>query len=161
MKSLKNWASNPQQKIKMPFILLVLRLFLGGVFVYAGWGKLMAPIENFVAVIEAYQFLKPPFTWLVGNIVPWLELIFGMFLTLGFLTRTSAASLTVFLLVFILLLLRSILLHLPISECGCFGAGITLAPWQALILDAGLLIISLIMIWSRPRLLSLDEKLHK
>ena len=145
----------------MPFILFILRLFLGGVFVYAGWGKLMAPIENFVAVIEGYQFLKPPFTWVIGNIVPWLELIFGMFLVVGFLTRTSAVLFTFFLLVFISLLLRSILLHLPISECGCFGSGIVLAPWQALILDAGLLIISLIVIWSRPRFLSLDEKLRK
>ena len=145
----------------MPFILFILRLFLGGVFVYAGWGKLMAPVENFVAVIEGYQFLKPPCTWIIGNVVPWLELIFGMFLVVGFLTRASAVLFTFFLLVFISLLLRSILLHLPISECGCFGSGIVLAPWQALILDAGLLIISLIVIWSRPRFLSLDEKLRK
>lgn len=145
----------------MFFILFIARVFLGGVFVFAGWEKLMAPIENFVAVIEGYQFLKPPFTSFVGNVVPWLELVFGAFLVVGFLTRTSATLIAVFLLVFISLLSRSMWLHLPVSECGCFGARITLAPWQALILDTGLLVVALIIIWLRPHVLSLDEKLHK
>ena len=121
----------------------------------------MGPIENFQAVIEAYQFLKPPFILVAANFVPWVELIFGAFLLLGFLTRTSATSLAILSIIFIGLLLRSLLLHLPISECGCFGSKITLAPWQAIILDAGLLILSLILIRWRSRLFSLDEKLHR
>ncbi len=144
----------------MPFILFLFRIFIGGVFIYAAWGKLMAPVENFAAVIEGYQFLKPPFTSFIAHFFPWLELIFGTFLTVGFLTRTSAAMLSIFLAVFISLLVRSLWFHLPISECGCFGSGIMLAPWQALILDTGLLLLSVIVIWSRPRFLSLDQKLR-
>ncbi len=143
----------------MRFILFLMRIFVGGVFIYAAWGKLMAPVENFAAVIEGYQFLKTPFNSFVAHFFPWLELIFGTFLTIGFLTRISAAVLSVFLGVFVSLLLRSLWLHLPISECGCFGSGITLAPWQALILDSSLLMVSFIVIWSKPLFSSLDEKL--
>ena len=148
-------------KTKMPFILLLMRIFLGGVFMYAGWEKLMAPVENFAAVIGAYQFLKPPFIMLAAYLVPWIELVSGAFLVLGFLTRTSATSISIFLMLFIGLLLRSLLLHLPVSECGCFGTGITLAPWQALVLDMGLLLISIIIIFSPPQLYSLDRRLHR
>lgn len=145
----------------MPFILFLMRIFVGGVFVYSGWEKLSAPIENFMAIIEGYQFLKPPFISIAAHAVPWLELIFGAFLALGFLTRTSTVALACFLMFFIGLLLRSLLQHLPVSECGCFGSGIVLSPKQALILDSGLLMISLVLIGLRSRFLSLDEKLHR
>ena len=145
----------------MPFLLFLIRIFVGGVFVFAGWEKLMTPIQNFQAVIEAYQFLKPPFILIAANFVPWIELVFGAFLLLGFLTRTSAVTLGVLSLAFISLLSRSLLLHLPISECGCFGSKITLAPWQAIVLDIGLLILSLVLIRRRSRFFSLDEKLHR
>ena len=145
----------------MPFLLLVMRLFLGGIFVYSGWQKLIAPVENFMAVIEGYQFLKPPFISITAHLVPWLELTFGFFLMLGFLTRTSAAFLGILLMIFIGLLTRSLWLHLPVLECGCFGSGITLAPWQALILDSGLLLVSMAIIFSPLRGYSLDERLHR
>ena len=145
----------------MSFLLLIMRLFLGGVFVYSGWQKLTAPVENFMTVIEGYQFLKPPFISIAANLVPWFELVFGSFLMLGFLTRTSATFLGVLLTIFVGLLIRSLWLHLPVLECGCFGSGITLAPWQALILDFGLLVVSFVMVVFRPRVLSLDQKLHQ
>ena len=112
----------------MAILLVLIRIFIGAVFIYAGWGRLMAPVENFMAVIEGYQFLKPPFVSWVAYVFPWLELIFGTFIALGFLTRTSAVSLIVFAISFIAILLRSFWLHLPISECGCFGSEITLLP---------------------------------
>ncbi len=145
----------------MNLILLVMRIFLGAVFIYSGWGKLIAPIENFIAAIEGYHFLKQPFVSIVAFLLPWLELIFGTFLVLGYLTRASAAFLGAFLAVFIFLLSRGLMLHLPISECGCFGSGIVLGPWQAILLDSGLLAVSLVMMCSPPRLLSLDKKLHQ
>lgn len=121
----------------------------------------MAPVENFMAVIEGYKFLGPPFISWVAYILPWLELIFGTFLALGFLTRTSALSLSVFVISFIAILLRSLFMRLPISDCGCFGEGISLLPQQAAVLDAGLLLLLVIVIWRRPAFLSLDEKLKR
>ena len=145
----------------MTLILFLARAFVGGVFIYSGWEKLMAPIENFKAIIEGYQFLPSTLVTPVAFFVPCFELIFGTFLVLGFLNRTSAVVLGLFLITFITLLSRSLWLRLPISECGCFGSGITLPPWQALILDSGLLILALILIKKRPSIFSLDKRLHQ
>ena len=142
-------------------LLVIIRVALGAVFIYSGWEKLMAPFENFEAVIEGYQFLKPPFIFLVAVSFPWLELIFGAFLALGFLIRTSALALSFLLITFLVLLCRSFWLHLPVSECGCFGSGLSLAPWQAIILDIGLLSMAVLTIWLKPYLLSLDQKLRQ
>lgn len=138
----------------------LIRLIVGGVFIYSGFSKLIAPIENFVAVIESYQFLKPQFIYPVAFTLPWLELIFGTFLLTGFLTRISAILLSLFSLLFVGLLSRSLILKLPITECGCFGAGITLTPQQALLLDLGLLFMAICIIIGPPRRFSLDARLR-
>ena len=145
----------------MRFVSLLMRIVLGAVFIYSGWSKLLSPVENFIAVIQGYQFLKPPFISPTAFILPWLELTLGSFLVLGFLTRFSASVLGIFLLMFIGLLARSILLHLPVSECGCFGSGIVLAPWQAVILDSGLLAVSFILVRRGNALWSLDGFLRR
>lgn len=145
----------------LEWLLFLMRMAVGGVFVYSGWEKLMSPIENFMAVIESYAFLKGPLVAFVAFLTPWMEFIFGIFLLLGFLSRFSAGILGFFSLIFIGLLARSVWLHLSISECGCFGSGITLTPVQALILDSGLLIMCFMITELRPCLLSLDERLHR
>ena len=144
------------------FILILIRVLVGGVFVYSGWNKLMAPMENFVVVLQGYQFLSSNLILPIAFLVPWLEFIFGVFLALGFLTRTSSAVLGAFLVVFISLLARSLWLHLPIHECGCFGGGISLSPRQAMALDSGLLLAALILMGKGKSLLfSLDRRLNQ
>jgi uncharacterized membrane protein YphA (DoxX/SURF4 family) len=146
----------------MSFVLILLRFFIGGVFVYSGWNKLIAPIENFIAVLQAYQFLPSDLMFPTAFLVPWIEFIFGAFLLLGFMTRTSSAVLGLFLIVFVSLLARSLWLGLPIHECGCFGGGITLSPKQAIALDSGLLLGALILVGKGKSLLfSLDRRLNK
>ena len=144
------------------FILIFIRVFVGGVFIYSGWNKLMAPLENFMAVLQGYQFLPLSLILPVAFLVPWLEFIFGVFLALGFLTRSSSAVLGAFLMVFVLLLARSLWLGLPIHECGCFGGGISLSPKQAIALDSGLLLAALILMGKgKSLLLSLDRRLNQ
>ncbi|MBI4358139.1 MAG: DoxX family protein [Candidatus Omnitrophica bacterium] len=138
-----------------------MRFLVGAVFIYSGWEKLMSPLPNFMAVLEGYQILKSSLIQPVAFIFPWLELVFGTFLALGFLSRASASVLAVFLATFIVLLSRSLLLHLPLLECGCFGSGISLTPAQAIILDAGLLVTSFIIMARKSHVLSVDQVLHK
>ncbi len=145
----------------MIFVLLLMRLILSGIFIYSGFSKLIAPLENFIAVIEGYQFLKPELVRPIAFFLPWLELIFGTFLLTGFLTRFSTAVLALFSAVFISLLARSLILKFPIAECGCFGAGISLAPHQALLLDVGLFLMAICLIIIPSTTLSLDKRLQK
>lgn len=145
----------------MIFVLLLMRLILSGVFIYSGFSKLAAPLENFIAAIEGYQFLNSELIRPVAFLLPWLELIFGTFLLTGFLARLSASMLALFSAVFVGLLTRSLILKLPVTECGCFGAGISLAPHQALILDLGLFLMAVCLIVLPSTVFSLDKRLRK
>jgi len=142
------------------YVITAMRLIVGGIFLYSGWEKLMSPVENFIAVIDQYQLFPPTSIPMIAHTMPWLELFFGASLVIGYLTRLSAALLGIFLVAFICLLARSILLGLSIAECGCFGAGLTLEPYQALILD-GVLLVFGILIWiKKGTFLSMDKRLQ-
>ena len=143
----------------MSAIVLLIRFFVGAVFIYSGWEKLMVPVQDFMAAIDGYQFIPQNFVQPVAFVFPWLELIFGTFLFLGFLTRLSAGAISLFLISFMGLLAQILCLHLPIPEWGCFGSGISLFPKQAMILDTGLFLLTCILLKYSSRHFSLDQKL--
>ncbi|HBB67889.1 MAG TPA: DoxX family protein, partial [Elusimicrobia bacterium] len=53
---------------------LLARLAVGGVFVYAGTIKLLAPAEEFAYAIETYKVTGPALSLWAAYIMPWLEL---------------------------------------------------------------------------------------
>ncbi len=68
------------------FVFSILGLGLGGVFVYAGIQKYLAPYE-FAEAILAYQLLPVALVGLVAATLPWLEMVSGFSLILGYLLR--------------------------------------------------------------------------
>jgi len=114
------------------------RIFLGAVFTYAGFLKAVEPVENFQAVILEYELM--PYAWArpIAYVMPWLELVFGVFMILGYVPRISGLVLASLSLSFILMIGMSYLKTGEIPEnCGCFGeGGIHLTPLQVLILDS-------------------------
>ena len=98
------------------------RLILGGVFVYSGWVKAVAPAEEFAYAIETYKVVPAALTMFIAVTVPWLEIYLGVFLVTGVFTGYSAFCLGALLLGFEGLLLQAIIRKLPVTSCGCFGA---------------------------------------
>ncbi|OGW81384.1 MAG: hypothetical protein A3G33_00760 [Omnitrophica bacterium RIFCSPLOWO2_12_FULL_44_17] len=145
----------------MKLFLLIGRLAVGGILIYSGWNKLLAPPEEFAAAVEAYRFLPDMLIPLVATAVPWIEFILGAFIFLGFMTRTSAAVASVFFLAFIALLIRTIILKLPILDCGCFGAAIHISPRDTVKIDFILFLFSLLLSRRGSGILSLDHRLKK
>ena len=137
--------------------LLFLRLVTGGVFIFSGWQKLMAPIEEFRAVILEYRFFPQAIAETAAAIVPWMELGTGVLVVLGICTRWSGAVLALLLSSFIFLLVRSQILGFSILECGCFGSGLTLSPKQAILFDSCLLMCCLMLIRKGAGRWSLDH----
>ena len=114
------------------------RIFLGFIFAYSGLLKLLDPIENFRGLLADYTIL-PYFSipWF-ALIMPWLELIAGVFLMVGLAVRQSALLLSFFSISFmVVLLLSRWILGISPASCGCFGeGGLRLTTNQVLILDA-------------------------
>ncbi|MBI1922175.1 MAG: DoxX family membrane protein [Geobacter sp.] len=131
-------------------MLFLLRLGLGGIFVYAGAVKLFDTV-GFAGSIAAYQTLPYFGNYLVAAILPWLELICGLLLISGFRIRPAAAMLTGLNTVFILFLASAMLRGLDI-DCGCFReTAAKTPPWLAFVRDLPLLAASIYIFISAER----------
>lgn len=126
------------QEEKTYRILFLGRMFLGLIFAYSGFTKLMEPVENFQGGMAAYEIIPYAVIPFLARVIPWVEFLFGAFLVLGYLPRASAFVLAGMSWSFILLILTTRLVTgvLP-ADCGCFGEGslIHLKPMQVLIMD--------------------------
>jgi protein-disulfide isomerase/uncharacterized membrane protein YphA (DoxX/SURF4 family) len=139
------------------------RLVVGGVWIVAGLLKIGDPAGN-VRAVRAYQLLPESLAQLVGHALPTLEIVIGVCLVLGLVTRWVALLSSLMLGAFIIGIASAWARGLEI-ECGCFGGGGGPAkgasgayPWE-LARDAGLLLLSVYLVW-RPRTpLSVDDRM--
>jgi uncharacterized membrane protein YphA (DoxX/SURF4 family) len=107
---------------------LVLRLGLGGLFLFAAYQKLFAsPFshQNFYEAIRAFRVVPATADWdwlLVAAtfIIPWVELVAGVALVLGLWTRSAALVIGLLLMVFIAGIV-SVTLRKWHADCSCFG----------------------------------------
>ena len=67
--------------------LLVLRLVLGAIFLYAAWTKLRQSYLIFAMSIDAYQLLPEWGVLAVARTLPWFELVVGILLLVGYKLR--------------------------------------------------------------------------
>jgi putative oxidoreductase len=110
------------------YLSLALRIYVGCIFIYASLNKIPDP-GVFAENIAAYQILPYWGLHLVAIILPWIELICGVFLILGLRTRAAASILGGLLFLFTLFVIINILRDSPIS-CGCFGTVGEAVSWR-------------------------------
>jgi len=106
---------------------VVLRLTLAAVFLYAAYTKLRQPWLLFAMSIDAYQLLPEWAVLALGRTLPWLELLLGLLLAVGFGLRYAAAGATVLLGLFFGVMLHAYVKGMGI-DCGCFGLGERISP---------------------------------
>ena len=139
------------------------RVVVGLVWVVAGVLKLPDPNEN-VRAVRAYELLPESVVPVVGHALPVLEILIGVCLLLGLLTRVAAVVSVVLLAAFVIGISSVWARGLSI-DCGCFGGGAgptenaqAKYPWE-LARDVGLLLLSVWLVW-RPRTpLAADNRL--
>jgi len=100
-------------------IILLLRWFLGVVFIYAAIGKIIDP-NTFAEQVDNYRLLPWILVIAVAVILPWVELLTALLLLIG--RWLAAASLWVIAmnLVFIMAIFSAMVRGLNI-DCGCFS----------------------------------------
>ncbi|PWU07343.1 MAG: hypothetical protein C5B51_10200 [Terriglobia bacterium] len=136
----------------LQILLLLLRLGVGGIFVYAAWTKLRDPWTLFAISIDAYHVLPQWAVLVVARTLPWLELALGIVLVSGFWRRTSTLAASALLTFFFALMVRAYVRGETI-DCGCFGPGEAISP-LTLLRDGALLggsVFMAVMAWRRPR----------
>jgi putative oxidoreductase len=101
------------------YLSILVRLFLGGVFIFSAWPKL-ADAPGFAHVVWNYQILPSFLINPAALVLPWLELVTALALLTGFFRRGAALTAGMMLALFIVALTYNILRDVPV-DCGCFS----------------------------------------
>jgi uncharacterized membrane protein YphA (DoxX/SURF4 family) len=137
----------------LPWVSTLARFGLAVVWIWAARAKIFDP-DGAVRSVRAYRLLPEALVHTVGYGLPFLELGIAVLLIAGVATRLAAATSSVLLLVFMAGIASAWARGLRI-DCGCFSAGGPNAAVGAsqylgeLLRDAGLLLVSLWLVW-RP-----------
>lgn len=122
---------------------LAARAAVGLVLIVSGTLKAASPAEEFALIIQSYQlqFVSTDLARTLAVFLPWLELLVGYALVLGYFTRQAALAASGLFCCFIGALLSIKLRGISLPNCGCFGVGtFHPSPTATLIMDILLLI---------------------
>jgi len=143
------WTTGPQAA----WFGTLARLVVGGVWLVAGLLK-VGDGAGSVRAVRAYDLLPEAVVPSVGHALPAFEIVIGLALLAGALTRAAAVGSSLLFVAFIIGIASAWARGLQI-ECGCFGGGgfdadaSSKYPWE-IARDVGLLLLSLWLVW-RPR----------
>ena len=101
------------------YLLLICRVFLAFIFIYAGIEKISSPGDFAVSILN-YRLLPVSFVNLFAITLPWIEITAGILLLFGISVKENSFIITVLLGIFIIAIVISLFRGLDIS-CGCFG----------------------------------------
>ncbi|MEJ2658165.1 MAG: MauE/DoxX family redox-associated membrane protein [Desulfobacterales bacterium] len=123
------------------WIEIAFRWTLGVTFIYASYYKIMSPMD-FAKIIYGYNLFPEFLINLIAIILPFVELIAGIFLLLGIYSRSAALIINGLLLSFILILTINIIRGHEF-DCGCFSADKTGSPVMMVARDGIYLLMGL------------------
>jgi putative oxidoreductase len=138
---MKNLWPPVKRFLTSPYLSLVLRLYIGYVFIDASASKIHYPAE-FAESLAAYQIIPYWFVNFTALFMPWLELTCGLFLILGLRTKVVTSVIASLLVVFTFAILINLIKGSPIS-CGCFENVDHPIGWQDIARDAGWLVLTI------------------
>ena len=136
--------------ISRKYILLAFRFILGGVFVWSGILKILDPLQ-FAQDVSNYQTFPQDLAFAAALVLPWVELLCGVFLLLGVFRLGSSVLVSLLLLAFLALIAITLIRGIDV-ECGCFGSFSRKVDFKLILTDAALLFLSLSLFrsWRKP-----------
>lgn len=102
-----------------PWLSTAGRLLLAGVFIWAGWPKLLDPTGT-VRSVRAFQILPDAVAPAFGYALPVVELVIALLLIVGLFTRAAALAFAGMMVMFLVGIVSAWARGLSI-DCGCFG----------------------------------------
>ncbi|MFR9805470.1 MauE/DoxX family redox-associated membrane protein [Pseudonocardia sp. RS010] len=153
-------ATRSPEPSRLPWVALLARLVLGGVWIAAGAAKVTA-LDESVRAVRAYRLLPDLAAQIVGAGLPLVEIVLGLLLVVGLGVRASAVVSALLMAAFVVGIASAWARGLRI-DCGCFGSGGELAAgedpaygWE-LARDGALLLLALFLAARPPGRLALD-----
>lgn len=133
------------------YLCLAARLVLGFVFIVAAVDKAADP-NAFAVSIANYKIVGPTVGLVVATVLPWIELLCGVFLIFGIMPRGSSLLVVAMLVVFTAGVVSGIVRGLDIA-CGCFtqDPGVGKIGWMKVLENTGLILLGLLSYFSSGR----------
>ena len=142
------------------YIQIVARLVLGGLFLLVGLGKIEHAV-SFAGEIGNYDLLPELLVNISAIVLPWVEVILGLMLILGYKMKTSALLTGGLLIVFIAAVGSAFARGLNI-DCGCYSQYVSQkVGWDKIIENSILTVFAILIFISKNNSLSLDGYLKK
>lgn len=139
-------------------IVFIGRLILGGIFIYASIEKIAFP-GDFAKAVQAYSIIPKFLINPIAIILPWVELIAGLFLITGLFLKQTALFVSFLIIIFFVSTTIGFVTG-TLQECGCFSKSQVLyTNNKALIAfrDLLLLVISILLCLTLKTETSLSE----
>lgn len=141
------------------WIVLAARLVLGGVFLAAG-GLKIGHFDVFAAEIAGFQLLWHPLIAPLALLLPFVEVLVGVYLVLGLFTRFAAWVAALEMALFAAAIASAVMRGITTS-CGCFGPNDhSVTSWPEVGRDAGLALLGIAIALLAPGALALDRRME-
>jgi uncharacterized membrane protein YphA (DoxX/SURF4 family) len=141
----------------MDVVVLVARIAIGGLLVYAGALKIGHAAE-LASAISGFALLPPAIVGPLALALPYVELLIGFYLIAGLFVRVAAIVACVQFVLYAAAIASAVLRHIPAS-CGCFGPHDTAtADWPHVAFDLALAVASAFIAYGAPGALALDRR---
>lgn len=136
-------------------LLGLVRMALGALFAYAAFTK-VGDMGLLAEEVANYQLLPSVLVPLVAVMLPGVEILVGLLLVVGLLSRPAALVTATMLLAFIVGLSQALLRGIDL-RCGCFG-GADAATWGTVLRDVVMLAAAVSVLWAGPGRLALSRR---
>lgn len=140
--------------------ILVLRVFLGAMFIYSSIHKIAEP-NAFAISVRGFQMLPVSLTNIFALFVAWTEMIAGIMMLVGIMTRKAAGALLILLAMFTIAITSTIVRGLVV-DCGCFSnEGGSHTDWQLIVRNIFLITATLMVMFYDRGMLSVSSLFGK
>jgi uncharacterized membrane protein YphA (DoxX/SURF4 family) len=128
----------------------VLRLLVGGLFIFSGLIKVNDPVGTAIKLEEYFDVFSndiapffyyfKPYALVLSVFLVVSEVVLGIMLLLGVRLKETVWALATMILFFTFLTFYSAYFN-KVTDCGCFGDAIKLTPWESFTKDVILLVL--------------------
>ena len=140
-------------------VVTLARVLLGLLLIAAGALKI-GHAEALAGAIAGFRLLPPGIIAPMAVILPYFEVLLGLYLVAGLFTRLTAYITALQFVVYAAAVASAVLRHIP-ANCGCFGPGdAAVADWPHVGFDLALAIVALFIAAGAPGAFALDRRLR-
>ena len=143
------------------YLVLMTRVFVGFVFVFASVDKVAQP-DEFAASIANYKLVPDSLAMLTATVLPWVELLCGLGILAGVFFRGSSLVATIMSIVFALAVGSALVRGLDIA-CGCFSQDPSVGKinWEKMVQNILLVGFSLYLLYSTSDRFKLERLIRQ